>query len=176
MPLLSNNSKGLASGLLLEGNTMCQIFVVGFPNFLSTVGVTSFQSSLCRKHEHVRQAGRQAGHLWPVRSFRKPPSTLQKSGHSRQFQHVRPLGMLGPWLSCEVGELTPIEDTKLRWEKSRVTRFGKTVWPTQWTWLFLFNMQLFWWQSKSRCSEIAYYPPPTVCAQLPRGHHLKRND
>lgn len=173
MPLLSNNLKGLASGLLLEGNTMCQIFVVGFPNFLSTVGVTSFQSSLCRKHEHGRQAGRQAGHLQPGRSFRKPRPRCKSLAI---LQHVRPLGMLGPQLLCEVGELTPMEDTKLRWEKSRVTRFGKTVWPTQWTWLFLFNMQLFWWQSKSRCSEIAYYPPPTVCARLPRGHHLKRND
>lgn len=147
---------------------MCQIFVVGFPNFLSTVGVSSFQSSLCRKHEHGRQAGRQAGRPSVARQeFQETPV------HAAE---VCPLGILGPWLPCEVGELTPIEDTKLRWEKSRVTRFGKTVWPTQWTWLFLFNMQLFWWQSKSRCSEIAYYPPPTVCARLPRGHHLKRND
>lgn len=70
IPLFSNNSKeGLASGFYWE-EILCARFLVGIPNFWLTVGAASFQPSLCRSMD---VEGRQAGHLWPGRSFRRTP-------------------------------------------------------------------------------------------------------
>lgn len=125
MPQLSNNSKSLASGLLQEGNTVCwkEIFVVVFQTSCQQqlLPVSSSHSA-----ENMSVEGRQAGRPSVARQeFQEAQCTLQKSG---QFQvapaclpsrHARPLAP-----ACEV-ELTPTEDTQLRWKRAGSQGMGK---------------------------------------------------
>lgn len=173
MPLFSNNSKEvLASGLLLEGNTVCQISSWD-SKFLVNSRYCQLPVLTLQKHGHRRQIGRRTSVT--RQELQENPSPCSRSlAISRQPQQACFLGLLAPG-SCvrQEREANRRARTEMGREQGHKV-WENSLWPTQWTWLFLFNMQFFfWWQSKSRCSEIAYYPPPTICAWLPRGASFK---